>query len=156
MNGKLVSVLVAGIVWAVAPCGSRAAYAQGPKDPCSPVTAAQVSSAVGAKLGPGEVTAGSTVCQWATAAGDTAPVRVTLQFWGADAFTGMKTPLPGITKTPLAGVGDDAIYTAVGRLTTLSVKQGKVAFVVRIYGISDQAKQMAAEKALALHVLAGL
>lgn len=156
MNGKQLSGLVAGMVCAVALCGSRAAYAQGPKDPCSLVKAAQVSADVGAKLGPGEVTAGATVCQWATPAGDPAPVRVTLQFWGADAFAGMKTPLPGITKTPLAGVGDDAIYTEVGHLTTLSVKQGKVAFVVRIYGISEQAKQMAAEKALALHVLAGL
>jgi hypothetical protein len=156
MNGNQLRVLVGGVVCAVALCGPRAGYAQGPKDPCSLVTAAQVGAAVGAKLGPGEVTAGSTVCQWATPSGDPAPVRVTLQFWGADAFAGMKMPLPGIVKTPLAGVGDDAIYTTVGRLTTLSVKGGKAAFVVRVYGVPDQAKQMAAEKTLALHVLAGL
>ena len=83
-------------------------------------------------------------------------MRVTLQFWGADAFAGMKTPLPGITTTPLAGVGEGAVYTTVGHLVTLSVKQGKAAFVVRIYGIPAKPKQMAAEKALALKVIAKL
>jgi hypothetical protein len=155
MNGKQLRVLVAGIVCAVAPCGPRAAYAQGPKDPCSPLTASQVGAALGMTVGPGQST-NPTVCQWAAEPGAAARVSATLQFWGEDAYAGMKAPLPGIARTPLGGVGDDAVYTTVGRLTTLSVKRGKVVFVVRVYGVPDQAKQMAVEKALALHVLAGL
>ncbi len=68
----------------------------------------------------------------------------------------MKSPLPGIKKTAASGIGDDAVYATVGSLTTLSVMKGKVAFVVRIYGVHDQAREMAMEKALALDVIAKL
>jgi hypothetical protein len=68
----------------------------------------------------------------------------------------MKTPLPGVTKAPVSGIGDDAVFTTIGGLTTPSVKKGKIAFIVRLYGVPGQAKQMAVEKSLAVDVLAKL
>jgi hypothetical protein len=68
----------------------------------------------------------------------------------------MKTPLPGSAKTSVSGVGDDAVYATFGSLTTLAVKKGKIAFVVRLYGVPGQAKQMAIEKSLALDIVAKL
>ena len=63
----------------------------------------------------------------------------------------MKTPLPGVAKTTVSGIGDDA---TLGRQASPSVKKGKVVFIVRLYGVPGQAKQVAMEKSLAVDVLA--
>ncbi len=100
---------------------------------------------------------GTTGCAWATAAQENTPyIRVTVSFLDGSAFAGMKTPAPGVKQTAAGGIGDDAFYATVGSLTTLSVKKGSVVFVVRLYGIHDQAGQMAMEKSLALDVIAKL
>jgi hypothetical protein len=62
-------------------------------------------------------------------------------------------PIPGLTKTDLAGVGDAAFYATVAGLTSLSVKKGSTVFVLHVYGVPGAARQMAIEKALALDVL---
>lgn len=73
-----------------------------------------------------------------------------------DRFTNAKTPVKGITKTPVSGVGDDAYYiTTPGLGTGLNVKKGNSAFQIRVNGFPvDQTKAM--EKTLALDVLAKL
>ena len=68
----------------------------------------------------------------------------------------MKAPLPNVTKTPVRGVGDDALYSTIGQFTTLSVKKGGAVFLVKAYGVPDQAKQEAIEKTLATDVIAKL
>jgi hypothetical protein len=74
----------------------------------------------------------------------------------ADRFNTAKTPIKGITKTPVSGVGDDAIYaTTPGLGTGLIFKKGASAFDVRVYGFAeDQIK--AKEKVLAADIIAKL
>jgi len=73
---------------------------------------------------------------------------------GLQSWTKMKTPLPGIPKPAVGGIGDDAFYALVGPYATLSVKKGNTVFIVRVYGVPGQAKQESIEKALAKDVLA--
>jgi hypothetical protein len=155
MNSKHPMVLIVGIVCALAVCSARTAYAQAPSDPCTLLTQAQVSAVLGVTVSPGQPIS-TTGCEWSPQQPSSFNARVTVSLWDAQAFAGMKTPLPGVTKTPVSGVGDEAVYATIAGLTTLSVKKGKVAFVVRIYGVPGQAKQMAMEKSLALDILAKL
>jgi hypothetical protein len=158
MNIPHQQLLIAGMVCTLAVWNARPASAQQPgkqPDPCALLTPAEVGGVMGVKVGTGSPI-GTTGCQWDATPQSGSHARATLQLWGADAFNGMKTPLPHITKTRAGGIGQDAVYATVGSLTTLSVKQGKVAFVVRLYGIEGQDKQMAMEKALASDVVARL
>jgi hypothetical protein len=56
----------------------------------------------------------------------------------------------------VSGVGDDAIATTLGNLTTLFVKKGNTTFMVRVYGVPAAAQQLAIEKAIAQAVAAKL
>ena len=152
MNSKKRMALIACVTASLAAGGARAAYAQGPSDPCSPLTQPQVSAAVGVTVSQGEAITPH-ACQWRWTNHTTSTVRITLQFLDAQDLGDLKTSLPGIMKTPAPGLGDDAAYAKVGALTTLSVKKGNVGFVVRLYGVAGHAKQMAIEKTLALDVL---
>ena len=64
--------------------------------------------------------------------------------------------MPGITKSSVSGVGDDAIAQTLGNLTTLFVKKGNTTFMVRVYGVPDAAKQLAIETPIAKAVAAKL
>ena len=64
--------------------------------------------------------------------------------------------MPGITKSSVSGVGDDAIATTLGNFTTLFVKKGSATFMVRVYGVPDTSKQLAIEKPIAQAVAAKL
>ncbi|HTS88736.1 MAG TPA: hypothetical protein VMG41_09615 [Gemmatimonadales bacterium] len=146
LHAGIVSVLAAGPV--------RAAHAAVP-NPCSLLTPARVSAVIGAPVGQGSAI-GTTGCEWDATPQSGSHAKVTLVLWDAQAFVGMKAPLPRVTKTPAAGIGEDAVYATIGSLTTLSVKQGHVAFVIRVYGVAGQDKQMAIEKSLALDVVKGV
>ena len=62
-------------------------------------------------------------------------------------------PNAKITKTPVTGVGDDAVFgTTQGIGTVLTVKKGDIVFVVHVFGFPDDQTQ-AKEKALALQIL---
>ncbi len=150
---RLLGSLIAVGLFVTAPGG---AGAQAPKPPCTLLTAAQVGAQVGATMGAGEAT-GSAGCQWiATAQVGSAIPRVTLVFYGADAWSGMTANFPRVTKKTVSGLGDAAVYATTGNLTTLSVKRGTTVFVVRLYGVDGQDKQMSIEKALAMAVLTAL
>ena len=95
----------------------------------------------------------ATACAWSAV---NAKVKMTIALWEATGFERMKAPIAGITKTPIAGLGDDAFYAKVGQFMVLNVKKGDVVFIVRIYGIRDPDKQMAIEKSLALDIVAKL
>lgn len=155
MSAMLRKVLLAGVVVALMVYGSGTAGAQGPADPCAPLSRGQVASAVGVAVGAGlKIT--PRACQWMWTDNVNSTVRVTLQFLRGSDFAGMKAPLPGIKETAVSGLGDDAFFTTVSTLTTLSVKKGGVAFVVRIYGVDGQTKQEGMEKTLAQAVLSKL
>jgi hypothetical protein len=71
----------------------------------------------------------------------------------------MKAPLPGVTKTSVSGLGDDAIFSTLGpaakQYVTLSVKKGNTAYSFKVYG-PGVTEQMSMEKALAGNALANL
>jgi hypothetical protein len=73
-----------------------------------------------------------------------------------DRFNTAKMPVQGITKTPVSGVGDDAVsVTTPGVGTGLIFRKGASAFDVRVYGFPlDEIK--AKEKTLALDLIAKL
>ena len=131
-----------------------AAAAQAPKPPCTLLTPAQVAAALGVKDVAAGVPIGKTGCSWQAQGG--ARGMVTLSFWDPAGFPAMKTPLPNVTKVPAPGIGDDALYSTIGQFTTLSVKKGGAVFLVKAYGVPDQARQKAIEKTLAGDVIAKL
>lgn len=165
MNSKIKSAALLAVLFVVAMCSSRVACAVPPTDPCSLLTPAQVSTALGVPIGPGD-SPGTLHCEWFRLGDSTGDMRVELHIFGTkhkltpiDQFNLVKkmTPLSnGITKTRVSGVGDDAVYvTGGGMPSDLTVKKGKYAFRVVIYGIPE-AQIMAKEKTLALDVLGKL
>jgi hypothetical protein len=139
-------------ICASAAFGSITATAQ--SAPCSLLTSAQVTSAVGVNVGSAQPIA-NTGCSW------TAPhLIVTVSLWDGNKWDQMKTPVPGMSRTPVSGLGDDAFYTTLGpasgkQIATLSVKKGSTAYLIKVYGPSVT-DQMSMEKTLAGNVLAAL
>ncbi len=166
MNTKNVAALAA--LFFLVAVGSRTAYASPPNDPCSLLTAAQVSGALEVAVSaPHQVDQFS--CEWSEhGANVMRGKRVLLHIVGsvgtltpAKQFNTIKMPLPvkGITKTPLSGVGDDAVYGIVGgSAPELTVKKGNFVFQIRIQGLPrNQINEIEAkEKTLAQDVLAKL
>ena len=134
--------------------GSRTAAAQSGVAPCSLLTSAQVTAAVGVSVGAAQPIA-TTGCSW------TAPhIIVTLSLWDGSKWDQMKTPVPGMNRTAVSGLGDDAFYTTMGpasgkQTATLSVKKGSTAYLIKVYG-PNVTDEMSMEKALAGNVLANL
>ena len=134
--------------------GSRTAAAQSGVAPCSLLTSAQVTAAVGVSVGAAQPIA-TTGCSW------TAPhMIVTLSLWDGSKWDQMKTPVPGMNRTAVSGLGDDAFYTTMGpasgkQTATLTVKKGSTAYLIKVYG-PNVTDQMSMEKTLAGNVLANL
>jgi hypothetical protein len=134
--------------------GSKTAAAQSATLPCSLLTSAQVTAAVGVNVGAAQPIA-NTGCSW------TAPhMIVTVSLWDGSKWDRMKTPLPGTSRTEVAGLGDDAFYTTLGsasgkQIATLSVKKRSTAYLIKVYG-PNVMDQMSMEKTLAGNVLANL
>ena len=121
-------------------------------EPCKLLTAAQVGAAVGGTFDAGQPIA-TTGCSWSSAKPHViVSVSLPLGEWSR-----MKSsPLPGTTIAPASGVGDDAFYATLAPYTMLYVKKGQTVLLFKVYGVQDQAKQMSAEKTLALDALARL
>jgi hypothetical protein len=114
--------------------------------PCSLLTPAEVSAAIGASVGAGQPIA-TTGCSWTAGR-----VFATLSIWDATNWQGMKAGLPGATMAAAAGFGDDAYFATLGttkQFTSLTVKKGKAAYVFKVYGVEKVADQMSIEKTLA-------
>lgn len=167
MNSKSrIAAIIAGFfVFAVG--SARGAHAAQPP-PCSLLTQAQVSKTLGTAIVAGKQK-DQFDCEWDQVGWTMVKgVRVLLHVLGpegtltvADQFDAIKMPLPvkGITKTPLSGVGDDAVYGIAGvSAPELTVKKGDVVFQVWIQGFPrnqvDAVKAM--EKTLALDIVAKL
>ena len=151
-------------VFTIVACSAPFARASPPDDACSLLTQARVSSVLGVSVGAGLPISPTNprTCGWSQPndANHTGK-RVLLDVFGpigkltpADRFLNGKTPVKGITKTPVSGIGDDAYFIMTPGLGTgLNVKKGNSAFQIRVYGFSqDQIEAM--EKALAQDALA--
>lgn len=148
------------------------ASAAPPEDACALLTAAQVSSVVGATFGAGTHVTPTYVktCTWTAtaAAANGSKYTVTVSYQAAQGFAGAKQLMQmaqaqaeaehgktgQLVNSSASGIGDDAFYSSMGgKYTALLVKKGNVSFKVAIYGQlpTDKAKDM--EKSLALQVL---
>jgi hypothetical protein len=142
--------------------GLRVAHAAppAPADVCSLLTTAQINTVLGVTVGAG-TPAGSADCQWSPPGAGFGGKRVLLEVLGSmgrltpvDRFNTVKTPVPKVVKTPVSGLGDDAVYVETGGVA-LYVKKGTVVFQIRVAGFPVEAGK-AKEKALAQDVLAKL
>ncbi len=154
MNTRSVLAIVV-----VAFASSGVAAAQAPKlDACALLTPAQVGTAVGAPVVV-SLGQGTQACQWKSTTRGPNAVTASLSFISMVGFDAAKKSFGPITSTPVAGLGEDAYYSTMGRpdTTTLRVKKGTSAFTVRVFGggISDD-NAMKKEKAVAQAVLAKL
>jgi len=134
------------------PC---AAMAQAGPDPCKLLTPAEVSAAMGTKMSDGMPIA-NTGCSW-NAAHLIASFSYQLHVdWGK-----LKAPslAPGLSKSSVSGVGDDAVFSIVQGdkpFVSLSVKKGARIFMVRVYGVASVEDQKRIEKTLASQAAARL
>jgi hypothetical protein len=151
--------------------GSLLWAASGLSDACSLLSQSRVSAVLGVSIGSGEYPGGSSpftgqpnrlLCQWSQPGNSFGGKRVRLDLFGpigkltpVERFNNAKTPVQGIVKTPISGVGDDAYYIVSGLNTSLYVKKGGSVFDIVVFGFpEDQIKAM--EKTLAQDVLAKL
>ena len=163
MDSKHSSVVAFVFLCTLSICSSRAAYAAPPSDPCSLLTQAQVSAALGVSVEAAQYVV-PTLCQW-TAPNQPNSIngkKVVLTFSNERAWGYAKTPVVSSVKTmPTSGTCDDAVYTTIkgvtpGLGTALYVKKGNSYFVIQVYGFPDENKAMAMEKTLATQACAKL
>jgi hypothetical protein len=123
--------LAAHFLFAAALASCSTAFAQSSSDACSLLTAAQVSSAVGAQVGAGAWVTPTfkATCTW------TAPGKiVTLMTESTSTFQSGKTPIsPMMQIVPAPGIGDDAYYVVESTIVMLYTRKGTVAFKTSIY-----------------------
>src|ERR1700733_14376749 len=137
------TTLLASTMW-----GSSASA--GSVAPCEWVTLAQVKAAMGVDMNAGTPIF-DTGCSWH---GSAERVNVTLSFQLASKWwAAIKAPVIPYVKTPVAGIGDEALYIKGGNLVWLSVKKGDRILNVKVYGVNEEAKQKTIEKTLAQEAL---
>ena len=146
------TAVTAGSVSVLLPLIVSMLGAQAPSNPCAQVTAAEVSAALGETVAAGQQ-AGTKTCSW-TANKPTHQV-VSLMYSPPGDWNTRKTRLlPGVTMTNVSGIGDEAFAETAGNFTTLYVKKGSTVFMVRVYGVSELARQLAVLKPIA-QIVAG-
>jgi hypothetical protein len=139
---------------ALAPAAVRAA----PADACALLTPAQVAAVIGGPVSAGEpiMPGDHKVCTWR---GPPGGGFVTLMLQTAQQFDRARQQagdLRGaVAVTPVAGLGDGAMYVGMGDNVGLVVKKGAAAFKVAVYQHTSLDRKQAAEKTLAANVLAG-
>jgi hypothetical protein len=120
-------------------------------DACSLLTQSQVSEALGTAVGVGAPISSPASCQW-MGKGKWATLTITQPLGGKSAVdrfnAGKAAALPGVTREPASGVGDDAYYVYFSNTSRaglgLVVKKGSAAFEIRVYGFDvDKAKPVA-------------
>jgi hypothetical protein len=145
MNIHLLPVRAALLLVALGlPLTARAA-----KEPCSLLTAAEISGTLGGAFGAGQPI-GTTGCSWTN---EQPHMIVTVSLWPPTEWDRMKASPMGGTITPASGLGDDAFYASIAQYTVLYVKKGATVYLFKVYGVKDNAKQMSAEKTFALDAL---
>ncbi|HEV2702631.1 MAG TPA: hypothetical protein VGV09_13430 [Steroidobacteraceae bacterium] len=116
-----------------------------PKDPCSVLTTEQVSAALEGKVTAGEHVV-ATLCEWKPAdqTPGARPKRLTLGFLSASAWEQTKAPratMRSITRSPVEGLGEEAVFSSSPVTCTLQVKKGAAVLDIHLYGVPpDQAK----------------
>src|ERR1700759_3893718 len=143
----------------------EAQAAQAAVDACLVLSRPQISAGLGVTIDMGQhVGPGGALCSWGEPGDpnhDGKHVLLTLyravgKISPVERFENGKTPIGGIQKTPVSGIGDDAYFIDTpGFGFGLNVKKGVAAFQVKVFGFDTElTKQL--EKALAQTVLTKL
>jgi hypothetical protein len=161
---RLLGFTVAVVVGSIA-SASTAPRAVLLPDACALLTSAQIAGVLGFNATGGPMVPGhSEICVWAAATdpmhkGKHASLSFLVPLGSRTPklrFETGKTPVSGVPKAPVSGIGDDAYYTTLSGLgTTLSVLKGETAFQIIVAGFAD-ADVKAKEQTLALQVLGKL
>jgi hypothetical protein len=159
MNSRLAMGLV--VLFFMVAASSRPTHAAPSTDACSLLTAAQVSEALGVSV-EADKAVDKSFCTWSQqgAALKRKMVMLTIiepigNLTPVDRFNAAKMPLPGVVKTPVSGLGDDAVYGGNNSRVALTVKKGNAAFEIVVSGFPVE-ESKAKERALAQVVLAKL
>jgi len=123
--------------------------ARAAKEPCSLLTPAEISGTLGGAFGAGQPI-GTTGCSWTN---DKPHMIVTVSLWPPTEWDRIKANPLGGKIIPASGLGDDAFYATIAQYVVLYVKKGGTVYLFKVYGVKDEAKQMSAEKTLALDAL---
>jgi hypothetical protein len=119
---------------------------------CPLLTQAQIGAVFGGTVGAGAPIYLPTSCQWAGQQGKRVTLTINQTRAGkspVDQFNdGKARGLPGVTREPVSGIGDDAYYvyfTGQNRAGCgVMVKKGTSVFEIRVYGFDlSQAKTVA-------------
>jgi hypothetical protein len=111
-------------------------------DACSLLTPAQVTAALTVPVDQGKALGGGKSCQWrqpAAKPGD-AVFILDISLISMNAFNVGKSIGSGSpggrapTATPVTGIGDDAYYYTLGKITELRLKKGAAFVAVRVWG----------------------
>jgi hypothetical protein len=124
-------------------------------DACSLITSGKAEAVLGMNVDPGTVAApGANSCIWVDSKLATSSVEIAVN--NVADFNPAQKSIPGLTITPVSGVGDAAYYVNMSPgYVVLKVRKGQNAFTtsVILHGASDS-ERMAGEKTLAMDVLA--
>ena len=152
MTRRPITVWFAYLVFA-----SATALVAAPSDPCALLTAAQASAALGGTVSEGKPVVGK-VCQWQQQGKTGAELlKLDVNLITAYRFARMKSVTTG-TVTNVGGLGDDAYYSTLKTghttISTLNVKKGDAAVVIRVSGGTKPVEEyQAKEKAVAQAIL---
>lgn len=130
------SAVLTGLACLMFACAVPRVVSGAQLDACSLLTVAEVNAALGVSTVPPKSPA--KICRWGESGGQpgrSPAVVVTIQ--DAQAFNFAKAPTTSKTlvKTPVSGVGDDAVFNTIGTVTvTLTVKKADNYFEVHVYG----------------------
>jgi hypothetical protein len=103
------------------------------RDACSLLSPEDVATVLGVEVDAG-TTIGPGACRWngrANRPGDSVAM-LRINFTTARSFEIGKTPISGYTKTPEAGIGDDAYSAIGGGVVTISVKKGSAVAIIYV------------------------
>ncbi len=107
------------------------------EDACSLLNTGEVASALGESVEGGKIVSTRT-CEWKSSASDKIVLLTVFGTMGkltpADRFEISKTPVTGIEKTPVNGVGDEAVLILTARHPALNVRSRDAVFQVRVSG----------------------
>jgi Protein of unknown function (DUF3558) len=144
-----------------APGATSNAPVDAPKqiDPCSLLTTAEAAAVLGKPVDPGAPPeAGSSSCLFTTSGLSLDSIEISVTPSSGSGFNPSQKSIPGLTITPVSGIGDAAYYVSMGAgHVVLNFKKGQNTFSssVLLKGASDSLL-MAGEKSLAITMMSHL
>jgi hypothetical protein len=143
---QIVTLSSSILLAAAAPLSSAAVDA----NTCSLLTPAQVGATLGEPVADGKQVV-TRMCEWKSASGKKSVLLTVFGQMGrsspVERFMNSKKEVAGITKTPVSGIGDDAIFIpGMGGGLSLNVRSKNSAFQIHVSGpgaSEDQARRTA-------------